>query len=93
MRERNRETIEKQYFLSFFYANRLFKIVSKTSIVCSMEKSESMQTLTHLLVVIDDNTKLRLNQPLLIVADPTVSPLLDEYYAVFKRYLLCYVST
>ncbi|VDI38538.1 plexin A [Mytilus galloprovincialis] len=70
-------------FISCIWA-RLFKIVSKTSIVCIMGKSDSIQTLNHLLVDIDNNTKLRLNHSLLMVADPTVLPLLEEDNTVFK---------
>lgn len=63
---------------------RLFKIVSRTSFICSMGTSRTIKTLEQLLVVIDDNTQLRLNRSFLIVTDPIVSPLLAEDATVFK---------
>ncbi|XP_063425281.1 plexin-B3-like [Mytilus trossulus] len=49
-----------------------------------MEGSESVITLTYLIVTIDGNTHLRLNSEFIIVADPLVVPLSVDSSTVFR---------
>ncbi|CAG2225813.1 unnamed protein product [Mytilus edulis] len=67
----------------FVMASNVYRADDHT-LTCKMEGSESVITLTYLIVTIDGNTRLRLNSEFIIVADPLVVPLSVDSSTVFR---------